>query len=232
MYSKDGPVAHISLNRPQVLNAYNIQMRDDFAQALEAVQEDPEVRSLLITGQGRAFCAGADLTEFGSAPSQAIARQVRWERDIWGQLMGLSKPVVAAVHGFCMGSGVEIALLCDVRISAAGTVFALPEVHLGMIPAAGGTQTLPRNVGMSISLDLLLTGRRWDAEEALRMGLVTRVVSEDNLMSEAWRIARQLANMKANLAAAFKECLLRGRDMPLSRALLMEARVAASALGQ
>ncbi len=232
LYSKDGPVAHISLNRPQVLNAYNIQMRDDFAQALAAVQEDTEVRSVLITGQGRAFCAGADLTEFGSAPSQAIARQVRWERDVWGQLMGLSKPVVAAVHGFCMGSGVEIALLCDVRISAAGTVFALPEVHLGMIPAAGGTQTLPRNVGMAFSLDLLLTGRRWDAEEALGMGLVTRVVPEDGLMSEAWRIARQLAAIKANLAAAIKESLLRGADTPLSQALPMEARVAARALGQ
>ena len=130
-----------------------------------------------------------------------------------------------------MGSGVEIALLCDVRISAAGTVFALPEVDLGMIPAAGGTQTLPRNIGTSIALDLLLTGRRWDAEEALRMGLVTRVVSDDNLMSEAWRIARQLAAMKASLAAAFKECLLRGADVPLSQALPMEAAIAARALG-
>ncbi len=84
IYSKDGPVAHISLNRPQALNAYNVQMRDDFSGALEAVQEDTEVRSLLISGQGRAFCAGADLTEFGTAPSQAVARQVRWKRDVWG----------------------------------------------------------------------------------------------------------------------------------------------------
>ncbi len=129
IYSKDGPVAHISLNRPLALNAYNIQMRDDFSGALEAVQVDPEIRSLLITGQGRAFCAGADLTEFGSAPSQAIARQVRWERDVWGQMLRLSKPVVAAIHGYCIGSGVEIALLCDLRIAAEGTVFALPEVQ-------------------------------------------------------------------------------------------------------
>jgi len=143
LFQKDGAVAHISLNRPQVVNAYNIQMRDDFSEALSAVQLDQEVRALLITGEGRGFCAGADLTEFGSAPSQVIARQVRWERDIWGQLVNLDKPVVAAVHGYCIGSGLEIALLCDLRIAAAGTVFALPEVQLGMIPAAGGTQTLP-----------------------------------------------------------------------------------------
>ena len=129
IYSKDGLVAHISLNRPQVLNAYNIQMRDDFSEALNAVQDDPDIRALLITGQGRAFCAGADLTEFGSAPSQAAARQVRWQRDVWGQLLSLSIPVVAAVHGYCIGSGVEIALLCDIRIGAVGTVFAMPEPY-------------------------------------------------------------------------------------------------------
>ena len=113
LFQKDGAVAHISLNRPQVVNAYNIQMRDDFSEALSAVQLDQEVRALLITGEGRGFCAGADLTEFGSAPSQVIARQVRWERDIWGQLVNLDKPIVAAVHGYCIGSGLEIALLCD-----------------------------------------------------------------------------------------------------------------------
>ena len=142
LFEKHGAVAQVSLNRPQVVNAYNIQMRDDFSEALSAVEQDPEVRALLITGEGRGFCAGADLTEFGSAPSQVIARQVRWERDVWGQLVNLDKPVVAAVHGYCIGSGLEIALLCDLRIAATGTVFALPEVQLGMIPAAGGTQTL------------------------------------------------------------------------------------------
>ena len=110
-----------------MVNAYNIQMRDDFSEALSAVTQDPEVRALLITGEGRAFCAGADLPEFGSAPSQVIARRVRWERDVWGQLVNLDKPIVAAVHGYCIGSGLEIALLCDLRIGATGTVFALPE---------------------------------------------------------------------------------------------------------
>ena len=141
-------LATITLNRPQALNAYNVQMRDEMWQALEAVRDDPEVRVVVLRGAGeRAFWAGADLTEFGAAPSQVVARQVRWERDVWGQLLNLDKPVVASVHGYCLGSGLEIALLCDRRIAATGTVFALPEVRLGMIPAAGGTQTLPRTVG-------------------------------------------------------------------------------------
>ena len=174
MFQKVGAVAHISLDRPQVVNAYNIQMRDDFSEALSAVQLDPEVRALLITGEGRGFCAGADLTEFGSAPSQVIARRVRWERDVWGQLVNLDKPIVAAVHGFCIGSGLEIALLCDLRTAAAGTVFALPEVQLGMIPAAGGTQTLPRVAGGSQAFGLPLTGRRVGGGRGLALGVGVR----------------------------------------------------------
>ena len=151
LFDKHGALGHISLNRPGVLNAYNIQMRDDFSEALAAVQDDPEIRALLITGQGRAFCAGADLSEFGTAPSQVVARRVRWDRDVWGQLLSLTVPVVVAVHGYCIGSGLEIALLGDLRMAGEGTTFAMPEVQLGMVPAAGGspdafqgTQILPR----------------------------------------------------------------------------------------
>ncbi len=217
----------MSLNRPQVVNAYNIQMRDDFTQALSAVQLDPDVRALLITGEGRGFCAGADLTEFGSAPSQVIARQVRWERDVWGQLVNLDKPVVAAVHGYCIGSGLEIALLCDLRIAATGTIFALPEVQLGMIPAAGGTQTLPRTVGRSKALDLLLTGRRIQAEEALKMGLITRVTTPETLRDEAWQLADSLAELPVAAVAAMKQALRQGMDLDLPRALQLESRIAA-----
>jgi enoyl-CoA hydratase/carnithine racemase len=227
VFQKVGAVAHISLDRPQVVNAYNIQMRDDFSEALSAVQLDPEVRALLITGEGRGFCAGADLTEFGSASSQVIARRVRWERDVWGQLVNLDKPIVAAVHGFCIGSGLEIALLCDLRTAAAGTVFALPEVQLGMIPAAGGTQTLPRMAGRSQALDLLLTGRRIEAEEALAMGLVTRLAAPESLRDEGWRLANELAELPAEAVAAMKRLLRHGMDLDLAQALDLERRVAA-----
>jgi enoyl-CoA hydratase/carnithine racemase len=232
LYNKDGAVAHVSLNRPTVLNAYNIQMRDDFSEALAAVADDPEVRALLITGEGRAFCAGADLTEFGTAPSQAVARQVRWERDVWGQLLHLPIPVVVAPHGYCIGSGVEIVLLGDIRVGAAGAVFAMPEVHLGMIPAAGGTQTLPRSLGPSGALDLLLTGRRFDAGEALRLGLLSRVVTGEDLPGDAWRIARRLAELDPDLVAAAKDCLRRGGDVPLPEGLRLEARIATRVLAR
>ena len=225
VYEKDGAVARISLDRPGVLNAYNVQMRDDFSEALWAVAADPDVRALLITGEGRAFCAGADLTEFGSAPSQVIARLVRWERDVWGQLINLDKPTVAAVHGYCIGSGLEIALLCDLRLAASDTVFSMPEVRLGMIPAAGGTQTLARSAGTAQALDLLLTGRRFGAEEALAMGLVTRLSSPERLGNDARDVARQLAHTDSNSVANLKRALREGSDLSLDDALKMESRL-------
>ena len=227
LFQLRGAVAHISLNRPQVVNAYNVQMRDDFSEALAAVQLDPDVRTLLITGEGRGFCAGADLTEFGTAPSQVVARQVRWKRDVWGQLVNLHKPIVAAVHGYCIGSGLEIALLCDIRLAATGTVFALPEVQLGMIPAAGGTQTLPRAIGTSRAMDLLLTGRRIESDEALFTGLVTRLSSPESLMEDAWKLADELAELPSEAVVAMKQVLRQGMDLDLPKALELERRVAA-----
>lgn len=227
MFEKVGPVARISLDRPGVLNAYSVQMRDDFSEALWAVAGDPDVRSVVISGEGRAFCAGADLTEFGSAPSLVIARQVRWQRDVWGQLLDLDKPVVAAIHGFCIGSGLEIALLCDLRIAADDTVFAMPEARLGMIPAAGGTQTLPRHAGSSRAMDLLLTGRRFTAQEALSMGLVTRLSAADRLLTDAWAVAQALAEGSPGIVSCLKRALREGADLPLDSALALEGRLAA-----
>ena len=230
IYEKSCGVAHVSLNRPQQLNAYSVAMRDDFAQALQAVAEDSEVGSLLITGQGRAFCAGADLSEFGTAPSQVIARNVRWQRDVWGQLIELPKPIVAAVHGYCIGSGLEIALLSDVRIAAEDTVFSMPEVRLGMIPAAGGSQTLPRHACPSRALDLLLTGRRFDALEAMRTGLVSRTAPARDLLGLAWDLAVRLAEVPSGLLAAMRAALRDGADLPMAEALQHERRLAAATL--
>ena len=231
IYEKEGRVARISLDRPAVLNAYNMQMRDDFSEALAAAEDDPDVHALFITGEGRGFCAGADLTEFGSAPSQAIARSVRWQRDVWGQIMDSDKPTVAAVHGYCIGSGLEIALLCDLRLAAKGTVFAMPEVRLGMIPAAGGTQTLPRNAGASQSLDLLLTGRRFTSEEALAMGLVTRLSAPESLLENGWKCAAGMADCLPQAVASVKRALREGADLPVDEGLRLEARLAALSIG-
>ena len=226
LYSKSGAVAHIVLNRPRVMNAYNVQMRDELFFTLEAVRDDPDVRVAVISGAGaRAFCAGADLTEFGAAPSQVIARQVRWERDIWGLFLSLRKPLIAAMRGYVIGSGVEIACLCDIRIAADDAQFAMPEVALGMIPAAGGTQTLRRVVGASRALEMALSNRRVGAEEARRIGLAHNVVPADALMNEADKVAHSLAALNPTALALAKRAILEGMDMPLAAGLELERRL-------
>jgi enoyl-CoA hydratase/carnithine racemase len=223
----DRGVAHVLLDRPDKRNAFNVQMRDDLFQVLEAIRDDPEVRAVLISGAGeQAFCAGADLSEFGTAPSQAIARQGRWERDVWGLWASIHKPFVAAMHGYVLGSGVEMAMLCDLRIASEDAVFGLPEVGLGMIPAAGGTQTLPRILGVAPALDLLLTGRRIAAGEALDLGLVHRVVAKERLWETAGELAEQLAARDPQLMSAAKTAVSQGTDIPLEAGLALERRLA------
>ena len=230
IYDKDDGVAWIILNRPSVLNAYNIEMRDELYQALEAVRDDPDVAVVILKGEGRAFCAGADLTEFGTAPSLAIAREVRFERDLWATFLSIPKPLIAAIHGYCLGSGVEISLLCDIRIASEDAVFGMPEVSLGMIPAAGGTQTLPRFLGIPNALDLLLTRRRINASEALEMGLVSKVVERTALYAEAEAVAGRLLSMNQGAVRAAKGAVWQGMDLPLDKALDLEARLALRAM--
>ena len=223
----DGPVARLTLNRPRVLNAYNIQMRDELYQALGLLEENADIRAAVVRGAGeRAFCAGADLTEFGSAPSQFIARQVRFERDVWARLFGLRTPLVAAVRGFCFGSGLEIALGCDLILAAPDAKFGLPETNLGMIPAAGGTQTMPRAVGTARGLDALLTGRTIEAEEAAAIGLVNTVEPAPSLFERAEATARSLATLEAEAVRAAKAALAQAADTRLAEGLAAEARLA------
>ena len=233
LMAKDDGVATITLNRPQVLNAYNIQMRDEMWQALEAVRDDPEVRVAILQGAGeRAFCAGADLTEFGTAPSQVVARQVRFERGVWELWLSIPKPFIAALHGHVLGSGVEMAALCDLRIAAEDAVFGMPEVALGMLPAAGGTQTLARLLGVSGALEVLLTNTRLSAHQALQMGLVHRVVPRDRLRDEVAAAARQLAAGRPHAQGLIKRAVLHGMELPLPQALALEERLALQALAQ
>ncbi|MDD5127948.1 MAG: enoyl-CoA hydratase/isomerase family protein, partial [Dehalococcoidales bacterium] len=148
IYEKHDAIGWVTLNRPKVLNVYNIRMRDELYEVLGAIEDDPEVRVTVFKGAGdKAFCAGADLTEFLTAPSPMVARRVRFERDVWGRFLGINKPLIAALHGYVFGSGVEIALCCDIRVASDNVQFALPEAGLGIIPAAGGSQTLSRAIG-------------------------------------------------------------------------------------
>ncbi len=225
--SRNG-TAWITLNRPDVLNAYNVRMRDELFDALSAVRDDPEIRVLVLRGSGRAFCTGADLTEFGTAPSPTAARHIRFARDVWALLDGLEVPTIAALHGFVFGSGLEMALFCDLRIATEGTLFGLPEVRLGMIPAAGGTQTLPRVCGLGASLDLLLTGRRVDAAEALRLRLISRIVAPDALPAETDALVADLLTLDSAALRAIKTAVRRGFDLSLPDGLRLEARLAAT----
>lgn len=220
-------VAVLTLSRPEALNAFNVQMRDDVYAVLEAVRDDRDVRGLLVRGAGdRAFCAGADLTEFGSAPSQVIARQVRWERDVWGLWLSTDKPMVAAIHGYCLGSGVEIASVCDMRVAADNAVFGMPEVGLGLIPAAGGTQLLPRLMGPGRALEVLLSGRRFTAGDALRYGFIMRAVPADVLETTALTLLRTVIEAPSTALAAAKRAVREGLDLPLAQGLALELRLA------
>lgn len=229
LLEKRDDIAVVTLNRPDVVNAFSVRMRDELWEVLAAVRDDPDVRGMLLVGAGeRGFCAGADLTEFGTASSQTIARQVRWERDLWGLLLGIPKPTVAAIHGYCLGSGLEMAALCDVRVAADDAVFGMPEAGLGLVPAAGGTQLLPRLLGPGRAIELLLSGRRFGAEDALAYGLVSEVVPRSELVAAATALLRRVLRAPAPALAAAKRAIADGADMPLAAALDLERRLAAS----
>jgi Enoyl-CoA hydratase/carnithine racemase len=227
IYEKENSIAYITLNRPKALNAYNIQMRDELYQVLGAIKDDSEVRVTILKGAGdKAFCAGADLTEFLTAPSPTIARQVRWERDVWGLFLSLPQPIIAALHGYVLGDGIEMALCCDLRIASQDAQFGTPEVGLGIIPAAGGTQTLPRMVGRSKALEMLLIGRWLNAQEAYSAGLVNQVVPRDKLLPTANEWARKIVSYNQMTVRSAKQAVVRGLDLPLNEGLELEKKLA------
>ena len=229
IYEKKNGLAYVTLNRPQALNVYNIKMRDELYQVLGAIRDDAEVRVALFRGAGdRAFCAGADLSEFLTAPTPIIARRARWERDVWGLFLSINKPLVAALHGFVLGSGVEIALCCDIRLASEDVQFGLPEPGLGIIPAAGGSQTLPRVIGGAKALEILLSGRWVKAEEARRLKLVSRVLPKKELIPAAERLAEKIAGFNPVAVACAKQAVTRGLDLSLEQGLELEARLAGS----
>ncbi|MBI5290119.1 MAG: enoyl-CoA hydratase/isomerase family protein [Chloroflexi bacterium] len=229
LYEKSGDgVAWITLNRPGVLNAINMEARDLLWSFVQALRDDPDVRVAVFQGAGdRAFSAGADISEFGTAPSVVDARRGRRERDLWGAMLSISKPLVAAIHGFAYGAGCELSLLSDIRIAAEDAAFALPEVTLGYIPSAGGTQTLPRTIPPGLAREMIYSGQPIRAERALAAGLVHRVVPRARLHEEAEAAARALAAMPADALQGAKEAMTRGEGLPLERGLAIEQAIAA-----
>ncbi len=231
LFEKREGVAWLTLNRPRSLNAINMRMRDELWDAATAVRDDPDVRVAVFKGAGvRAFSAGADITEFGTAPSYVESRRARRQRDLWGLILSLDKPLIAAIHGYALGAGVELALCCDLRIASDDARLGLPEVGLGYIPSAGGTQTLPRHVPPGVAMQMALTGDPIDAATALRYGLVQRVVPRERLHEEAESLARMLSERGPLALRLAKRAVLEGLELPLAEGLALERRLAQQTL--
>ena len=219
-----GAVGLITINRPRVLNALSVQTIDELREALLSLRHDIEVKAVVVTGSGeRAFVAGADIGELARLSATEAKDYSLRGQHVLNLIEHLEKPVVAAVNGFALGGGCELAMACTLRIAADTARFGQPEIKLGTIPGFAGSQRLPRLVGRGRALELLLTGRMIDAEEALRIGLVNRVVPAGDLMRESLSMADELA-AGAPLAARYViEAVTRGLEMPLADGSLLEA---------
>jgi enoyl-CoA hydratase len=214
----------VRLNRPKQLNALNDALMDELGAALTAADADESIGCIVITGSERAFAAGADISAMASWTYMDVYRTDYITRN-WEALRRIRKPVIAAVAGYALGGGCELAMMCDILIAGQGAKFGQPEVKLGILPGAGGTQRLPRAVGKAKAMDLCLTARNMSAEEAERAGLISRVVPDDQVVSEALAMATQIAGMSLPIVMMIKESVNRAYEAPLSEGLLFERRV-------
>lgn len=219
-WEKRGEVAILTLARPHAMNSFDLELMVEHRRRLEHFEADDELRVLVYTGEGRAFSTGIDIRK---APDflhwDAEDRHRTW---VTPCSMEISKPTIAAVNGYAFGGGCELALGCDLRIASERAVFGLPEVTLGALPGGGGTQTLPRLIGLGDALLLMLTGESIDAKEALRLRLVQKVVPEDQLMEEAMNIAEAICRGGRNAVPLIKEVATLGLKLPIAEALWLE----------
>jgi len=220
-----GAVAVVTLNRPEVLNALNLQMLTELRDAIAGFDADDSLRAIILTGSGpRAFAAGADIAELNALDSaRAGEEQARRGQALTASFERLRVPVIAAVNGFALGGGCELAMACDIRIASANARFGQPEVNLGLLPGYGGTQRATRLLGEGWAMYLCLTGEMIDAPEALRIGLVQRVTAPEALLDEAQRIAALIAAKGPLAVAAAKRAIVDGAGLPLSEGLALEA---------
>ena len=217
-------VGIITLNRPQQLNALNDQLMDELGVALKAFDADPAISCMIITGNEKAFAAGADIRAMANYTFSDVFKSNYITRN-WEHIRRIRKPVIAAVSGFALGGGCELAMMCDFIIAADNAKFGQPEIKLGLIPGDGGTQRLPRAVGKAKAMDMALTGRMMDAFEAERAGLVSRVVPLDQLMTEALGAALMISEYSQMASMAAKECINRSYESPMSEGIIFERRL-------
>ncbi len=232
VYEVRAGVAYVTLNRPEVLNAINEQMTREIVDVSARLTADPAVRVAILTGAGeRAFCTGLDLKERAAAPADAVPLERRRERrrGITGHtqaIAAIDKPVIAAIRGWAVGGGLELALACDLRVCAEDARLGMMEVRRGRLGGAGGTQRLPRLIGVARALEICLTGEPIGAEEAYRIGLVNRVAPVEDLMPAAERLADSIARGAPLSILAIKEAITQGVQLPLEQGLKLEAELA------
>ena len=227
---EDGPIATVRINRPQVLNALNSAVLTALREAFVSLATSTSVRTIILTGTGeRAFAAGADIKAVHTQPPNGARQTARLGQEVTLAIEATPQPVIAAVRGFAFGGGCELAVACDLRIAATDAVFAQPEVGLGIPPGWGATQRLPRLIGLERAKDLIFTGRRVGAEEALRIGLVSQVVPPESLMTVAHETATVIARQAPLAVAAAKRAINYALDLPLTVGLAYEAEVFALA---
>ncbi len=222
LVSKEGNVAIVQLNRPKVLNALNSELMVELVNALEELDKDHGVHAIILTGGENVFAAGADLHEMAEASPVDLVLGRRFE--LWDRLRKVAKPIIAAVSGYCLGGGNELAMNCDIIIASETASFGQPEVNVGIMPGAGGTQRLTRAVGKYKAMEMILTGKSISAEEACRAGLVNRVVPVESLMVEAKKVADEIASKPTISVRAAKEAMLRAQDTTLEVGLEFERR--------
>ena len=219
---RDGAVAVVLLNRPEQLNALSNELMEELVARLEELDRDEEVRAIVLGGNERAFAAGADIGELAQASAIDLYYERRVER--WDAIRGLRTPLVAAVSGYCLGGGCELAMSCDLIVASETAHFGQPETGLGIIPGAGGTQRLTRAVGKALAMDVILSGRRLSAREALAAGLVARVVAKEAWLEEAKRVARDIADKGPVATRLAKESVDRAYETSLSAGVEAERR--------
>jgi enoyl-CoA hydratase len=217
-------VGLITLHRPQALNALNDELMDELGAALLALDADDGIGAIVVTGSPKAFAAGADIAAMKDLSFRDVHRGDYITRN-WETIRRVRKPVIAAVAGYALGGGNELAMACDIVIAADNAKFGQPEIKLGIIPGAGGTQRLPRAVGKAKAMDLVLTGRMMDAQEAERAGLVSRVVAAEKVVEEALAMAGVIASYSLASVMMAKESIVRAYEMPLSEGILFERRL-------
>jgi enoyl-CoA hydratase len=219
-----GRVALVTLNRPKQLNALNPELMQELGQALLAADADEATGAMVIAGNEKAFAAGADIGAMANFGYMDAYRSDYITRD-WEHIRRVRKPVIAAVAGYALGGGCELALMCDIVVAAENARFGQPEINLGVMPGAGGTQRLPRAVGKAKAMDLCLTARMMDAAEAERAGLVSRVVAPEKLMEEALAVAEKIAGYSLPVVMMLKESINRAYETSLSEGVLFERRL-------